>query len=83
MPHAKRATGFLVLIIVSIFFLIALMIILMTQPARADTALPAGITCEMVREKVAEHGKVKALAWAIEHGLSIRQIYLIRRACKV
>jgi hypothetical protein len=83
MPHAKRANGFLVLIIVSIFFLIALMIILMTQPARADTALPDGITCEMVREKVAEHGKVKALAWAIEHGLSIRQIYFIRKTCRV
>jgi hypothetical protein len=83
MPHAKRAKAFLILTILSIFFLIAVLIILMTQPARAETALPDGITCELVREKVAEHGRVKAMAWAIEHGLSIRQIYIIRRTCKV
>jgi hypothetical protein len=84
MPHHKRrAMVFLALTVLAIAALIALMIILMTRPARADSSLPDGITCEMVREKVAEHGKVKAFAWAIEHGYSIRQIYLIRRACRV
>jgi len=84
MPHVKRRERiFLAVIIAAIFLLSVALILLMTRPARADTALPDGITCEMVREKVAEHGKVKALAWAIEHGLSIRQIYIIRRTCKV
>jgi hypothetical protein len=87
MPHMKRrANLFLVLIGMGLFAMLVVMILLMT-PARAsitpDTGLPAGITCEMVREKVAEHGKAAALAWAFERGLSIRQIYIIRRACKV
>lgn len=85
MPHVKRrARGFLILTVTATFIIIvAVFLLVMTRPARADTALPDGITCGMVREKVAEHGKVKALAWAIEHGLSIRQIYLIRHTCKV
>ncbi len=84
MPYMKRrALAFLILTAAAIFALFVALILLMTRPAKADTSLPDGITCEFVREKVAEHGKVKALAWAIEHGLSIRQIYLIRRACKV
>lgn len=82
MPYKRGSTAFLFMIVCSLFLLVAFLILLMIRPARAD-GLPDGITCEMVREKVAEHGKVKALAWAIEHGLSIRQIYLIRRTCKV
>jgi hypothetical protein len=82
MPYKRRATAFLMLTIFAIFVLFIALILLMTRPARADV-LPDGITCEMVREKVAEHGKVKALAWAIEHGISIRQIWQIRRTCKV
>jgi hypothetical protein len=83
MPHAKRAAGFLILTVLSIFVLIAVLIVLMTRPAHADTTLPDGITCEFVREKVAEHGRAAALAWAIEHGISIRQIWQIRKTCKV
>jgi hypothetical protein len=82
MPYQRPATAFLILMISAIFLLTAALILLMTRPARAAD-MPEGISCEMVREKVAEHGKVKAFAWAIEHGFSIRQIYLIRRACKV
>lgn len=83
MPHVKRwERVFLAVIIAAIFLLSIALILLMTRPARADS-LPDGITCEMVREKVAEHGKVKALTWAIEHGISIRQIWQIRRTCKV
>jgi hypothetical protein len=83
MPHAKRrALAFLILTTIALFVLIAALIILMTRPARASD-LPDGVTCEQVRSLVAEHGKVKAIAWAIEHGLSIRQIYLIRKTCKV
>jgi hypothetical protein len=82
MPYKRGSTAFLFTIVCALFLLVSALILLMTRPARAD-GLPDGITCEMVREKVAEHGKVKALAWAIEHGISIRQIYLIRRTCKV
>lgn len=82
MPH-RRANIFLILTVAAIFLLTVALILLMTRPARADTGLPDGITCEMVREKVADHGKIKALTWAIEHGISIRKIWQIRQTCKV
>lgn len=83
MPHMKRrATGFLILTILAVFFLLAALIILMTRPARADEGLPPGITCEMIREKVAEHGKLVALAWAIRQGYSSAQIHAARRCLK-
>jgi hypothetical protein len=47
-----------------------------------DTGLPAGITCEMVREKVTEHGKAVALAWALRQGYSFAQIRAARRCVK-
>lgn len=78
----RRATAFLILTSAAIFVLIAILILLMTRPARA-AELPEGVSCEQVRALVAEHGKVKALAWAFEHGFSIRQVYTIRRACKL
>jgi hypothetical protein len=84
MPHLKRrATAFLMLMTSAIFLLIAALILLMTIPARAsttpDTGLPIGITCEMVREKVAEHGKAVALAWALRQGYSFAQIRSAKR----
>lgn len=82
MPYERRATGFLILTMTALFVLISVLIMLMTRPAHAAD-LPDGVSCEQVRSLVAEHGKVKALAWAIEHGLSLRQIYLIRKTCKV
>ena len=87
MPHVnRRATAFLVLTAMAIFALIAVLILLMTIPARAstspDSGLPAGFTCEMVREKVAEHGKAVALAWAIRQGYSFAQIRAARRCVK-
>jgi hypothetical protein len=48
-----------------------------------DPQMPTGYTCEDVRRVVAEQGRVRAFALAVEQGLSIRQIYLIRRTCKV
>jgi hypothetical protein len=83
MPHMQRpATAFLALIVFAIFVLFAALIILMTRPARADEGLPAGITCELIREKVAEHGKFVALAWAIRQGYSPAQIHAARRCLK-
>ena len=40
------------------------------------------VPCEVVREKIAEHGKAAALAWALKN-LSLRQIYQIRKTCRV
>jgi hypothetical protein len=79
MPYVKRrALFFLAMTGVAIFFLVAALIILMTRPAwpstSPSTGLPEGITCEMVREKVAEHGKAAALAWALKQGYSFAQI---------
>lgn len=83
MPQ-RRATAFLFLMITAIFLLVAALILLMTRQARADefNGLPAGITCELIREKVAEHGKWVALAWAIRNGYSPAQIRIARRCLK-
>lgn len=84
MPFHRRATMFLYLTVVAIFILTALLILLMTRPAwPASPAPQPQYTCEDVRRLVAEKGKVAAIAFAVEQGLSIRQIWQIRRTCKV
>jgi hypothetical protein len=87
MPYVKRrATIFLIVTALAIFALTSLMIILMARPAwshgMTDVGLPAGITCELVREKVAEHGKAAAIAWAIRQGYSLAQIRQAQRCLK-
>ncbi len=83
MPFQRRATWFLCLTVFAIFILVAALIILMTRPAwpaqTPDTGLPTGATCEIVREKVAEHGKAASLAWAIKQGFSFAQIRAAKR----
>lgn len=84
MPHVNQRTNiFLLIMVAGIFLLFVVMILLMTRPAwpstSYDTGLPAGATCELVREKVAEHGKATALAWAIKQGYTFAQIRLARR----
>lgn len=79
MPYVKRRAGFfLYMTMVAIFLLVIALILLMTRPAwpstTPNTGLPTGVTCEMVREKVAEHGKAAALAWALKQGYSFAQI---------
>lgn len=82
MPQ-RRATAFLFLMITAIFLLVTALILLMTRTARADEVqLPAGITCELIREKIAEHGKFIAIAWAIRQGYSAAQIRVARRCLK-
>jgi hypothetical protein len=44
--------------------------------------LPEGVTCEFVRAKVAEHGKVIAYAWARLNGFSKREIAEAKRCLK-
>lgn len=87
MPHIKRrANLFLIITGMALFALILVLIMLLTIPAHAstspDSGLPAGFTCEMVREKVAEHGKTVALAWALRQGYSFAQIRVARRCLK-
>jgi hypothetical protein len=85
MPHIKRGIRlFFSLMVVALIAMIVALILILTMPrVRAstspDTGLPAGYTCEMVREKVAEHGKAAALAWALKQGYSFAQIRLARR----
>lgn len=85
MPHVKRrARGCLIFTASAIFVLIALLILLMTRPAwPAEQPSQQSYTCEDVRRIIAEKGKVAAIAFAVEQGLSIRQIWQIRRTCKV
>jgi hypothetical protein len=87
MPHVERRRSFfLTMIVIALFFLIVAFILLMTPQARASTSpdngLPVGITCELVREKVAEHGKAVALAWALKQGYSFAQIRAAKRFLK-
>jgi hypothetical protein len=83
MPQ-RRAKAFLILTVAAIFFLTAALILLMTQPAwPATPAPPQQYTCEDVRRIIAEKGKMAAIAFAVEQGLSIRKIWQIRRICKV
>jgi hypothetical protein len=87
MPQVKRRQSFfLVMTVIAIFLLVAALILLMTRPAwpstSPNTGLPAGITCELVREKVAEHGRAVAWAWALKQGYSFAQISAARRCLK-
>lgn len=47
--------------------------------ARADEPK---IDCQMVRAKVAEHGKAVAFAWAIKNGYSWEQIKMARKCLR-
>lgn len=86
MPYMqRRATAFLILIAMAIFALIAVLILLMTIPARASIeseGLPPGVTCVMIRSLVAEHGKVRALTWALRQGYLWSQIREAKKCLK-
>jgi hypothetical protein len=60
--------------------------LLMTGIAPAIAAdppsLPPGITCELVRAKVAEHGKIVAFAWAKLNGYSRAEIDAAKRCLR-
>lgn len=44
------------------------------QPDAPAPQLPPGVTCEQIRAMVAEHGKPKAIAWALRQGYSWAEI---------
>lgn len=84
MPLKRRANLFLFVMIVGIFVLSVALIFLMTRQARAaEVTPPPAYSCDDVRRLISERGKVAAIAFAVEHGLSLRQILMIRRTCKV
>lgn len=63
--------------------LIALFVICFAAIAHAEEPkLPNGISCEDVRAKVAELGRVKALALAFENGATWKQIRQAMRCLK-
>lgn len=59
--------------------LVAAAIVLAAAGAVGAAELPPGIDCVMVRRLVADHGKLKALAWAIRQGYSREQINEARK----
>lgn len=78
MPDAKRATAFLILTVLSIFFLIAVLIILMTQPARSFEPIP----CWKAKALLAYAGSsTEAEKIAAQHGYTRAQIAEVRRRC--
>jgi hypothetical protein len=87
MPEIKRGLKIsIVFMVAAIFFGFVALILLMTRPAWPSTTagdgLPPGATCEIVRERVAEHGKAVALAWALRQGFSFAQIRAARRCLR-
>lgn len=61
---------------------LALAALFIVTAAQAAAELPPGVTCEFVRAKVAEYGKVYAYAWARLHGYSAAQIAEAKRCLK-
>jgi hypothetical protein len=63
--------------------LLALVLLGISLKARAEAPrLPHGVTCEFVRAKVAEHGKVVAYAWARLQGYSKEEIKQAKRCLR-
>ena len=63
--------------------LIAAILVLSAAAFAADPPrLPAGVTCELVRAKVAEHGKVYAYGWAKLQGYTSAEISQAKRCLK-
>jgi hypothetical protein len=56
---------------------IFLALILTISPAQAHT-----FNCDQVRSYVAQHGKAKALAAAVKHGATWREIVAARKCLK-
>jgi hypothetical protein len=63
--------------------LIALVVVCAAALAHAaDPKLPPAYDCPTIRAFVAEHGKVKALAMALESGATWKQISQARKCLK-
>lgn len=82
--HRRVSLCFVVYMVALLAALITAMIMLMTRVARASEqpTLPSGITCEMVKAKVAEHGYLKSVYWARSQGYSWAQIKIAKRCLR-
>lgn len=67
-----------VLLVAACWLLAAAIALAAGDPPR----LPEGVTCELVRAKVAEHGRVYAYAWARLAGFTTAQINEAKRCLK-
>jgi len=47
-----------------------------------EPQLPPGVTCAQVREAVAQYGCVRAFAWALRQGYSLKEIREAARCLK-
>lgn len=59
----------------------AILLVATCVKARAADIQP--VDCEIIRAKVAEHGKAAAIAWALAQGYAWRDIQRIRKTCGV
>jgi hypothetical protein len=57
--------------------LLAVVLALNTEPQ-----LPQGVTCEMIRAQVAQHGYARAIFWARSNGYSWAQIKEAKKCLK-
>lgn len=57
----------------------SLLLCVFCKEVSAAPKLPAGVSCEFVRSKVAEHGKLVAWAWARLNGYSRAEINEAKR----
>lgn len=64
--------------------LVAVLLMAVCAKARANDPpqLPPGVTCELVRAMVAEHGKVYSYAWAKLNGYSAKEIEAARKCLR-
>ena len=83
MPHVnRRATAFLILTAMAIFALIAVLIFLMTIPARAGIFTAEPIPCWKAKALLAYAGNpAEAEKIAQQHGYTRTQIAEVRRRC--
>jgi hypothetical protein len=63
-------------------FILALALCIPISAHADEPKLPNGLTCEDVRRTVAEIGKVRALALALENGASFAQIREARKCLR-
>lgn len=50
------------------------MILILVLLLASEPQLPPNVTCETIKSLVAEHGYIKAVLWAREHGYTWHQI---------
>jgi hypothetical protein len=60
----------------------AMAVLILMATCAKSRAEDLKIDCDLVRYKVAEYGKAKALAWALENGFTWRQINEARKCLK-